>query len=68
MLDKLTSVSPWVRQSSELQHEVQGDSRAAPDRNYVPVCSGSQVTTEMAPAFDSVTNWVANFTSALLEM
>lgn len=39
VLDKPTSVSPWVKRSYELQHEVQGDSRAAPHWDYVPVCS-----------------------------
>lgn len=65
MLDKLTSVSLWVERSSELQHDVQGDSSAAPDQDYVPVFSRCEVTIEIAPAFDLVTNWVVNFTPAL---
>lgn len=64
MLDKLTSVSLWVERSSERQHEVQDDSRAAPDRDYVPVCSRCEVTIEIALPFD----WVFNLTPALWEM
>lgn len=65
MLDKLSSGSPWVKQCSELQHGVQGDSCAASDQDYVPVCSGCKVTIEMAQPFDSITNWEAHFKPAL---